>query len=257
MEIIVLASGSKGNATYIQTKNNKILLDAGISYLQIKNRLLSKGILLDKLDAILITHEHRDHISNVAALSKRYHIPVFGSELTWKNLPFYDDYLQNERHIFKYGMEIGDIGLDFFRLSHDAIQPVGLVFAHKDTKIGIATDTGTITPSMYRKLKNLDALVFEANHDRAMLMRGSYPMFLKQRVASEFGHLSNTQAAMALTELIGEKTKHIILAHLSDKNNTPYLALKTVTDILNANGVLSTAISIAPRKEAHPLIHLE
>ena len=161
---------------------------------------------IEDIDAILITHEHSDHISRVAQLSKKYHIPVYASELTWKNLPFYDDYFRWERHIFDYGMEIGDIGLDFFRLSHDAVQPVGLLFEHNGHRVAIATDTGMVTPSMYRKLSNLDGLIFEANHDTSMLMHGSYPFFLKQRVASDKGHLSNRQAAEALVKLAGAKT---------------------------------------------------
>ena len=158
---------------------------------------------LEDIDAILVTHEHSDHINRVAQLSKKYHIPVYASELTWESLPFYDDYFRWERHIFDYGMEIGDIGLDFFRLSHDAVQPVGLLLEHNGHQVGIATDTGMVTPSMYRKLSNVDGLVFEANHDTAMLQHGTYPLFLKQRVASDKGHLSNAQAAEALAKLAG------------------------------------------------------
>ena len=150
-------------------------------------------------------------------------------------------------------MEIGDIGLDFFRLSHDAVQPVGLLLEHNGHQVGIATDTGMVTPSMYRKLSNVDGLVFEANHDTAMLQHGTYPLFLKQRVSSDKGHLSNAQAAEALAKLAGPKTKHIILAHLSEKNNMPQLALQEVSNAFTSDEGTPN-ISIAPRRAAHPLI---
>ena len=211
------------------------------------------GSSIEDIDAILVTHEHSDHINRVAQLSKKYHIPVYASELTWESLPFYDDYFRWERHIFDYGMEIGDIGLDFFRLSHDAVQPVGLLLEHNGHQVGIATDTGMVTPSMYRKLSNVDGLVFEANHDTAMLQHGTYPLFLKQRVSSDKGHLSNAQAAEALAKLAGPKTKHIILAHLSEKNNMPQLALQEVSNAFTSDEGTPN-ISIAPRRAAHPLI---
>ena len=253
MKFTTIASGSSGNCIYIKAGNTNLLIDVGCPMKHVKDSLAALGSSIEAIDAILITHEHSDHISRVAQLSKKYHIPVYASELTWKNLPFYDDYFRWERHIFDYGMEIGDIGLDFFRLSHDAVQPVGLLFEHNGHRVAIATDTGMVTPSMYRKLSNLDGLIFEANHDTSMLMHGSYPFFLKQRVASDKGHLSNRQAAEALVKLAGAKTRHIILAHLSEKNNHPDLALQEVSRAF-AFSDAAPDISIAPRRAVHPLI---
>ena len=229
------------------------MIDVGCAMKHVCASLHELGSSIEDIDAILVTHEHSDHINMVAQLSKKYHIPVYASELTWESLPFYDDYFRWERHIFDYGMEIGDIGLDFFRLSHDAVQPVGLLLEHNGHQVGIATDTGMVTPSMYRKLSNVDGLVFEANHDTAMLQHGTYPLFLKQRVSSDKGHLSNAQAAEALAKLAGPKTKHIILAHLSEKNNMPQLALQEVSNAFTSDEGTPN-ISIAPRRAAHPLI---
>ncbi len=253
MEFTTIASGSSGNCIYIKGGNTTLLIDVGCAMKHVCASLHELGSSIEDIDAILVTHEHSDHINMVAQLSKKYHIPVYASELTWESLPFYDDYFRWERHIFDYGMEIGDIGLDFFRLSHDAVQPVGLLLEHNGHQVGIATDTGMVTPSMYRKLSNVDGLVFEANHDTAMLQHGTYPLFLKQRVSSDKGHLSNAQAAEALAKLAGPKTKHIILAHLSEKNNMPQLALQEVSNAFTSDEGTPN-ISIAPRRAAHPLI---
>ena len=253
MEFTTIASGSSGNCIYIKGGNTTLLIDVGCAMKHVCASLHELGSSIEDIDAILVTHEHSDHINRVAQLSKKYHIPVYASELTWESLPFYDDYFRWERHIFDYGMEIGDIGLDFFRLSHDAVQPVGLLLEHNGHQVGIATDTGMVTPSMYRKLSNVDGLVFEANHDTAMLQHGTYPLFLKQRVSSDKGHLSNAQAAEALAKLAGPKTKHIILAHLSEKNNMPQLALQEVSNAFTSDEGTPN-ISIAPRRAAHPLI---
>ena len=253
MEFTTIASGSSGNCIYIKGGNTTLLIDVGCAMKHVCASLHELGSSIEDIDAILVTHEHSDHINRVAQLSKKYHIPVYASELTWESLPFYDDYFRWERHIFDYGMEIGDIGLDFFRLSHDAVQPVGLLLEHNGHQVGIATDTGMVTPSMYRKLSNVDGLVFEANHDTAMLQHGTYPLFLKQRVSSDKGHLSNAQAAEAVAKLAGPKTKHIILAHLSEKNNMPQLALQEVSNAFTSDEGTPN-ISIAPRRAAHPLI---
>lgn len=257
MEFTTIASGSSGNCIYIRGGGTRLLVDAGCPACHIRDSLLQLGTRIEEIDALLITHEHSDHISRAAQLNRRYGIPIYASSLTWDNLPFAQDYLIEDRHIFDYGMEIGDIGLDFFRLSHDAVQPVGLVFSQGSRRVGLATDTGAVTASMYRQLSDLDGLIFEANHDQALLMRGPYPAYLKKRVASNLGHLSNQQAAEALTRLIGPRTVHIILAHLSETNNRPELAMNEVCLALEAASLHHTAVSIAPRKAVHPLIVLD
>ncbi|MEG2213146.1 MAG: MBL fold metallo-hydrolase, partial [Clostridiales bacterium] len=167
-----------------------------------------------------------------------------------------EEFLPCERHIFEYGMRIGELELDFFRLSHDACQPVGMIIEENGIKLGIITDTGIVTPAMFRKLTNLNALLIEANHNVDMLRKGAYPLFLKKRISGDEGHLSNKQAGEALTQLIGQKTQTIVLAHLSQSNNTPETAYREVMDILNKNGISAGAITVAPRFSPHPLIVL-
>jgi len=256
MEFSTIASGSSGNCIYIKGGNTRILVDVGCSMKLIKTSLSQFDTSIEEIEAILVTHEHSDHVSRVAQLSRRYAIPVYASALTWENLPFYNDYFPSDRHIFDYGMEIGDVALDFFRLSHDAVQPVGMIFEQGGQHIGLVTDTGIVTEAMYRQLTNMDGLIIESNHDLSLLRYGPYPAYLKKRVASELGHLSNTQTAEALCRLVGPLTRQVILAHLSETNNRPELALDEVCRVLEVSCPEKTAVSVAPRKAAHPLIIL-
>lgn len=257
MRFSTIVSGSSGNCVYIEAGDTRILVDAGCSNRCLVQSLASFGTSPSEISAIFISHEHRDHISGALRISKRFDIPLYASAETWRSLPFCNDYFDWQQHIFEYGMKIGEMEIDFFRLSHDAVQPVGFVFSHQQTKVGVATDTGTITPSMAKKLANIDGLVFEANHDLSMLMKGPYPYFLKQRVNSEKGHLSNRQAGLALAELCGERTKAILLAHLSDTNNHPDLALQQVGELLSANPECEhIELFVAPRYLPHPIIEV-
>ena len=258
MKFSTIVSGSSGNCVLIQGGSANILVDAGCSLRYLRNALAELHIDESSLSAILITHEHTDHVSGAARISRQLGLPVYATEHTWEKLPFREDFFAWERHVFDYGMEIGNIGLDFFRLSHDAAQPVGFVFEHKGQRIGVATDTGVITPSMNRLLKNVHGLVLEANHDPVMLQQGSYPAFLKRRVISENGHLSNAQAGAALAQFVGDKTRAVILAHLSANNNLPELALSTIKNCLQYSRHYSdVAITIAPRSRVHPLVNID
>ena len=249
MKFTTIVSGSSGNCVYVEGGRTGLLIDAGCSIRALRAALADLHIEESHIAGILITHEHSDHISGAARISRRLSLPLYASELTWENLPFREDFFAWERHIFDYGMEIGDIGLDFFRLSHDAAQPVGFVFEQGGRRVGLATDTGVITPSMRRLLKDVDALIFEANHDRPMLMNGPYPRYLKQRVASERGHLSNEQDG-ASPGRAGRSPGPgaVLLAHLSATNNTPELAREAVAAALasqlDGNGL---TLSVAPR----------
>lgn len=256
MEFTSLCSGSWGNCLYIAAPDTRVLVDAGCSCRYLERALATLKVHPQQIDAIFITHEHTDHVSGAARISRRFGIPLFASELTWENLPFRDDFLPWERHIYQYDMEIGCLGLDFFRLSHDAAQPVGLVFSYQGQRVGVVTDTGCVTPSMLRALAGVQGLVLEANHSLPMLMNGRYPVYLKRRIASANGHLSNLQAAQLLQQL-GEHLQAVLLAHLSDKNNTPQTALAEFTTHLRACGAAPPAdIFVAHRRQPHPLICL-
>ena len=256
MEFATIASGSSGNCVYVHVGDTRVLVDVGCPMKQVKAALADFGTDITEIDAILVTHEHNDHVSKVPMLSKRFDIPVYASGRTWENLPFYDDYFPWERHIFEYGMKIGDLDLDFFKLYHDAVEPVGIVMSVDGQRVGVATDTGKVSDAMLRHLNDIDGLVLEANHDRGMVINGPYPGCLKQRILSDHGHLSNEQAGQALCRIIGPHTSHVIMAHLSETNNEPGLALAEVRRLLTAAEIDSSLISVAPRKTAHELICL-
>lgn len=256
MKFTTIVSGSSGNCVYVEGGRTGLLIDAGCSVRALRAALAGLHIDESRIAGVLITHEHSDHISGAARISRRLSLPIFASGLTWENLPFRQDFFGWERHIFDYGMEIGDIGLDFFRLSHDAVQPVGFVFHHQGQRIALATDTGVVTPAMAKMIQGADAFVFEANHDRPMLMQGPYPYYLKQRVASEKGHLANEQSAVALAQLAGPATKAVLLAHLSATNNTPELARSAAAAALCAQLDAGLYLGVAPRYSPHGLIDL-
>ncbi len=258
MRFTTIKSGSKGNCIYVEGKDTKVLVDCGCTLKYMKQALADLEIRPEELSAILLTHEHSDHISGVSSFSRKYDIPVFASPLTWRHLPFFNDYPPEERNCFTYNMQIGDLQIDFFRISHDAHQPVGMVFHHNGHSIGVLTDTGEITPMMIKLLHGVDGIIVEANHNLQMLKEGSYPAFLKHRIASSIGHLSNQQSAEALAKIVTKNTKHVLLAHLSENNNTPHTALSEVENRLEDLKVpihfkLFTAAYYAPL----PMICLE
>lgn len=257
MRFTSICSGSSGNCIYVNGGKTHVLVDVGCSMKALNAALGSIGLSIADLSGILITHEHSDHVSGVARIAKRYGVPIFASERTWEKLPFRQDFLPWEQHKFEYGMEIGELGMDFFRLSHDAVQPVGMLFSHRGQRLGVATDTGVITPSMCRMLTNIEGLVLEANHCPEMLRRGPYPYYLKQRILSEHGHLSNQQAGAALCSLLGKRSQAVLLSHLSHVNNEPELALKQVCSQLQGCPHLEhTQLFVALRCAPHPLIEL-
>jgi phosphoribosyl 1,2-cyclic phosphodiesterase len=205
----------------------------------------------------LITHEHSDHISGVAKIARRFGIPVFALEKTWQSLPFATDIPLAERHYVKRQMTIGDLDIDFFATSHDASAPCGMVFYRHEQKVGILTDTGTITPGMREILYDLDGLVLEANHNLNMLKMGPYPAWLKKRIASDIGHLSNQQAASLLADITTENTQAVILAHLSEANNTDERALEEVYAQLAARKIaIHYNLSVAPQRSPHELVDI-
>ena len=152
-------------------------------------------------------------------------------------------------------MTIGELKFDFFRLSHDSVQPVGIIVEHEGRRLAIATDTGCVTPSMAKSLQDCDGYILEANHDLDMLKKGPYSYALKRRVMSDHGHLSNAQAALALSQLAGPHTKHVILAHLSETNNTPELAMGQVMAVMQG-AAFHPMITVAPRHVPHKLVEL-
>ena len=238
--IRVLASGSSGNALFLRAGETRILVDAGIPAARIERGLAELGESADALDAVLLTHEHADHVRGLSGLlAPRPELPVLATRGTRRALesargadgrgpvPAWGGALEAAR-----GLSLGQLRLRPFPLPHDAAEPVGFRIEAGDRVIGLATDLGTSTPVVERSLAGCSVLVLEANHDLDMLARGPYPPFLKRRVASRQGHLSNAQAASLLSRLAGPALRHVVLAHLSRTNNAPDAALRAVAPAL-------------------------
>ncbi|VBB05940.1 metallo-beta-lactamase [Lucifera butyrica] len=235
MEIHVLASGSTGNAIFLQFENTKLLVDAGISARRIKQGLSAIGTAVEDLDGILLTHEHRDHVAGLTTLTRKYHLPVYARAAAWEAMPV--EVVEECCCTLDCGLDIGDVKVEAFNISHDAADPVGFNFFHRHYKCSVATDLGFATGTVKKALSCSDAMVLESNHDLDMLKTGSYPWFLKQRIMSNRGHLSNVDAGWLLARLDRKQHTDVLLAHLSRENNRPELAASTVKTILQEQGL--------------------
>ena len=229
--ITSLYSGSKGNSVLIESEKAKILIDAGKSARALCIALDTVGVSIDEIDAIFITHEHRDHISALEILLKYHKIPVHivsasARKLLLKGLSVYEDIICTHTPIFS--LEIGDMRVTSFPTPHDSEFSVGYTIEIGDKRIGYATDIGYITNEIRSALSGCESIVLECNHDEEMLMNGPYPYDLKLRIRSNRGHLSNSDCADFASELCFVGTKNILLAHLSEENNDPTLAFDTV-----------------------------
>lgn len=219
-----LASSSSGNSTLVSSDESTILLDAGLSALQIRKRVEDSGLEIEDIDGILISHEHIDHIRGIRLLSKRYGIKVYANEGTWLGIK---DEVEN-KGILEEEMEFGDIRVRNFPVPHDANDPVGFQIEHEGSTAVIATDIGHVTGYLLNAIRNAEVIIIESNHDVGMLKNGPYPYYLKQRILGPEGHLSNDDCGRALAEALGDDAHTVMLAHISEKNNTPELAMNTV-----------------------------
>ena len=252
--ISVLASGSKGNAVFVEGPEGALLVDAGLSAREILRRLDLLGVDPGRLSGILVTHDHSDHLRGVRVLAKRLGLTVYGTEgtLSAAGLP---ESCSTRPFLSGGRFEVAGFEVQSFSLPHDAADPVGYVLTRGGARIGIATDLGYATALIRKRLAACGLLVLEFNHDERMLQEGPYPWFLKQRIRSRRGHLSNDAAAQALQELFHPGLQHLVLAHLSEVNNCPRLALGTARDVLGqANG---TGVQAAGMAQPTPMIRLE
>lgn len=248
MLVAILASGSEGNCTLIDMGSKKILIDLGMNNKYICDRLKEYNILPNEIDYVFVTHTHSDHTGAMKTFLKKNNPYLFVDEEMMSELEFLSDYpnLSFDKGI----IELGELTVETFKTSHDAPGSRGYIFKYDDKSIVYVTDTGYINNRLFDKLTNHDMYIFESNHDIEMLMHGRYPAWLKKRVSSDLGHLSNNQAAFYLSRFIGNKTKNIVLAHLSHENNTPDIALNTVVKGLRENDVLFNNILIAKQRES-------
>ena len=264
LAICSIASGSSGNSYLVRTQNTAVLVDAGISGKQISQGLGALGLTMKDLSALLVTHEHSDHIRGLKPASRASGACVYASPGTLGAIPFSGELERTECILPGDELLIGDLTIKCFPTSHDAAEPLGFCFRAAGRQISIVTDTGIITNACYQHIKEADILVLESNHDESMLRMGRYPWFLKQRILSERGHLSNDAAANALLEVLREeaeltgqtKSRLVLLAHLSKENNFPEMALATMSNILRAGGFSEgkdLKIRVLSRTEQSPL----
>ena len=252
MKICVLASGSKGNSSYIETDKTKSLVDLGMSAGYIAKSLKSIGVDPSEIQRVFITHAHTDHVAGLKVFLKKYHPVVY---LTKKMEDELGIEIEDKVYIDD-NTSIDDLDVTVIKTSHDAADSNGYVFSSGGKSIVYITDTGYIHVKNFEKLKNKSLYVFESNHDVRLLREGKYPYYLQQRILSDKGHLSNKDSAYYLSNFIGDNTEKIILIHLSEENNRPEVALKTLLDTLDKKGVKVPSVLIADQKESTELIEI-
>jgi phosphoribosyl 1,2-cyclic phosphodiesterase len=236
----VLSSGSTGNATIIQSGNVNLLIDVGLGIKQMEKLMSLRGVTGQELTGILVTHEHSDHIKGLGVFARKYNLPIYANENTWKELQGKIGLIHEknkcimETHSIKY---FGSLKVESFAISHDAAEPVGYCFYDQDQKLSVVTDLGYMSSKVKNSIKDSDGIILEANHDVDMVRMGKYPWYIKQRILGDKGHLSNEAAADGLVEILSTKTKCVYLAHISLNHNLIEIARMTVEQILEKNGV--------------------
>lgn len=265
MEFCSLASGSSGNCIYIGSDTTAVLVDAGLSGKQLEERLQTFGHTGKDLSGILVTHEHSDHIRGLGVLARKFRIPIFlteGTKQAVRKMKSLGEIPEEQIRVVKgdENVELGDLTIHPFRISHDAAEPVGYRVSAGKQSAAVATDMGTYSEYTIRQLRDLDILLLEANHDVHMLEVGRYPYYLKLRILGEKGHLSNVDSGNLLGEVLHDNIRHIVLGHLSEENNYPALAFETVSAKVtmgdNPYRAGDFPIHVAPRQEAGEWIRI-
>jgi len=250
MKVSVIASGSKGNAALLLFNEKVVLIDAGITFSYIKDKLESLNI--KKIDYVLLTHVHVDHIGGLKLIIKNYNPKIYLSLGMYEEL----DVRLDNYEIIKDDFSIDDLNIEIIKTSHDVKDSNGYIFNHNDKSIVYITDTGYINTKYHQKLKNRNMYIIESNHDIEKLMNGKYPYYLKQRILSDEGHLSNKDCSYYLKTFIGSLTTDIILIHLSEENNSEELAYGELKKVLNEIGRNDINIIISKQKERTDLIEI-
>lgn len=236
----VLASGSTGNAFYIESAEERILVDAGLSGKKMDQLFAEIQMDPSKLTGILVTHEHSDHIKGLGIIARKYNLPIYANEKTWTAMERSIGKLSLDQK-FHFGMEevktFGDMDIESFGVSHDAAEPMFYTFRHEGKKVALVTDLGYVSERIKKTIEDADAYIFEANHDVEMLRMGRYPWNVKRRILGDSGHVSNEDSGLALADIISNRTKRIYLAHLSLDNNMKDLARMSVDSILKERGI--------------------
>lgn len=251
MKFITLSSGSKGNSSIVMCGNINFIIDAGISFLSLKSSLNKLNKKIDDITGILITHCHKDHTKGLPTIIKNTALKVLIPE---KMYPELSDMVPKNRVIFiKDNNKLLDVNIKLIHTSHDVDCSVGYIIEYQKKSLVYITDTGYLSKKVLNSITNKNIYLIESNHDEEMLMNGPYPPFLKQRVISDKGHLSNRVTAEYLNEVVGDDTKYVLLAHLSEKNNTPDLAFKTSKEAIKNHKI---SLMIAKQDEESELVEV-
>lgn len=232
MRVAVLASGSSGNALLVVSAKTSVLIDAGISGRRLASALDSTGLHRTRIDAVLVTHEHGDHVAGLGPIARRYGLPVFATAGTHAGISGLLRRCEAHEIEAERAFDVGDLSIRPFGVSHDCAEPVGFTLTDGGSTVAVATDLGVVDHAVRRHLAAADCVVLESNHDERMLLDGSYPWHLKRRIMSEIGHLSNVAAARELETIAAGQLSTVVLAHVSRENNLPELAVETAAAAL-------------------------
>ncbi|MFZ0389400.1 MAG: MBL fold metallo-hydrolase [Calditrichia bacterium] len=250
MRICSLSSGSKGNSIFIESEHARILLDIGLSAKQISERLCSIQVDPETIDAIVLTHAHRDHTRGVGVFSRQFKTPVYGHSDTLTEISYLFK-KQEVRIPWLQPFTIKDLFFTPFKVSHDSIPTVGYLISNGSRKLAVCTDLGIVTQEVESRLSEAQFLVLESNHDPDMLLRGPYPWELKERISGRLGHISNHEAGSLLQNILNGRIEKILLAHLSDENNTSDLARNTVLEYMGYQ--CSDLLEVIHQKKVSPV----
>ena len=256
MKICSLASGSKGNCLYVETGDTRVLIDAGLSLRETLLRMEGRGIDAARVQAIMVSHEHIDHIRSAGSFARKFKVPVIASHLVCRM----SESQLKKSHLIEFesgcAFAFRDVQIDPFPITHDACDPVGFVIESGEGRCASATDLGIVTRLVREKLRGSRFLNLESNHDMEMLMNGPYPWNLKQRIKSRHGHLSNEESLELLFELAHDGLEALVMAHISEVNNHPDHVVRSTADFLKEQNVCAPAIVIGDQYKAGPLLEI-
>ena len=238
-----LSSGSSGNALLLDSQNSSVLVDCGMSGKELERRLAEIKIPPEKIKGIVITHEHSDHISGAGIVSRRFNIPVYIRQKTYDSAV--DKFGKAEIRFIDKTFTVSEFSFEAFPVAHDAADPIGLIAKKNNHRIGIITDTGCITALIQHKISGLDGLIIESNYDDKMLMQSDRPFFVKQRIKSRFGHLSNDDAVKVVDAIDTSRLKYLLLYHISEDHNSYELAEKKMGDYLKNNNLGNISLNLS------------
>lgn len=260
LKFFSLYSGSTGNSLLLQSEHSNLLIDSGVSAKKVVDGLTKIGVSVDDINAILVTHEHTDHVQSLGTISRKYNIPVYANTKTWDAMKTQKDKINDSNIKFfqtNENFEIEDLKIHSFSIPHDAADPCGFNFVSGKEKISVATDIGHMTTNVMDCLENSQFLMLESNYEPEVLKCSRYPYLLKTRIAGPNGHLSNQLAGKTIANLIDSGLKEVMLGHLSKENNFPELAYKSVLEELSYAGFTDQDIAIEVASRTEPTIMSE